>query len=391
MIPLVKEDVMKYLGINGLGRIGKLTLWNQICIGHFDGYVINAGREIGRDLGDFIHFITTDSTYGELSKFLYGHKGKECDIEIVNMDNWEFKIDGTYFKVLTKDRNPKDIKWKDNGVDVVVDCTGVFLNPSDPLDAPKGSVRGHLEAGAKKVICSAPFKLGKEGMPEDSKMVVYGVNHNEYDSKKHDIISGASCTTTGLSHMMKPLLRSDRVGEVLSVSMSTIHAATNNQEVLDALPKSGAKDLRRNRSVFNNIIITSTGAAKALKIVLPELKEVPFVADSIRVPTNTVSLISLNVAFDGDISAEEINEVYKNFAEKDEDKMLVYSEIQNVSSDLRGKRASIIIEGVETASEVIDVKCGMVTHAKIMGWYDNEFGNYVNSLCKIINYVETTL
>lgn len=382
---------MKYLGINGLGRIGKLTLWNQLCIGHFDGYVINAGREIGRDLSDFIQFLTTDSTYGDLCKFLYGYRGRECEIEIVSMENWEFKIDGIYFKVLTKDRNPKEIKWEENNVEVVVDCTGVFLSPSDEADAPKGSARGHLKAGAKKVVCSAPFKLGKEGMPEDSVMVVYGVNHEQYDAKKHNIISGASCTTTGLSHMMKPLLRSEKIGNILSVSMSTIHAATNNQEVLDALPKTGAKDLRRNRSVFNNIIITSTGAAKALKIVLPELKEVPFVADSIRVPTNTVSLISLNVAFDGEVSAEEINDVYREFSAKDKDKMLLFSEIQNVSSDLRGKRASVIIEGVETVSETIDVKCGMVTHAKIMGWYDNEFGNYVNSLCKIINHVESTL
>lgn len=378
---------MAILGINGMGRIGKLTFWNQLSIDAFEGYVINAGREVGSSLEDFIDFIKTDSTYGNLDRFLYGYSGKESVIEDVNYDNWTFVINGRPVKVLTTARNPKDIGWKDHSVETVVDCTGVFLNPNTPADAAKGSVRGHLEAGAQRVICSAPFKMDKGAdMPEDAMMVVYGINHEEVDMNKHRIISSASCTTTGLSHMMKPLIDNDKVGKILSVCMSTIHAATNNQMVLDGVPAKGAKDLRRNRSVMNNIIITSTGAAKALKVVLPELKDVPFMADSIRVPTNTVSLISLNLTMEKAVTAEAINEIYKHAAQNGQRALLHYSDKQNVSCDFRGERASIIIEGFETVAEVTEGKMP-ITHAKIMGWYDNEFGNYVNSLSKLLAHV----
>jgi glyceraldehyde 3-phosphate dehydrogenase len=378
---------MAILGINGMGRIGKLTFWNQLSIDAFEGYVINAGREVGSSLEDFIDFIKTDSTYGNLDRFLYGYSGKESVIEDVNYDNWTFVINGRPVKVLTTARNPKDIGWKDHSVETVVDCTGVFLNPNTPADAAKGSVRGHLEAGAQRVICSAPFKMDKGAdMPEDAMMVVYGINHEEVDMNKHRIISSASCTTTGLSHMMKPLIDNDKVGKILSVCMSTIHAATNNQMVLDGVPAKGAKDLRRNRSVMNNIIITSTGAAKALKVVLPELKDVPFMADSIRVPTNTVSLISLNLTMEKAVTAEDINEIYKHAAQNGQRALLHYSDKQNVSCDFRGERASIIIEGFETVAEVTEGKMP-ITHAKIMGWYDNEFGNYVNSLSKLLAHV----
>ena len=378
---------MAILGINGMGRIGKLTFWNQLSIDAFEGYVINAGREVGSSLEDFIDFIKTDSTYGNLDRFLYGYSGKVSVIEDVNYDNWTFVINGRPVKVLTTARNPKDIGWKDHSVETVVDCTGVFLNPNTPADAPKGSVRGHLEAGAQRVICSAPFKMDKGAdMPEDAMMVVYGINHEEVDMNKHRIISSASCTTTGLSHMMKPLIDNDKVGKILSVCMSTIHAATNNQMVLDGVPAKGAKDLRRNRSVMNNIIITSTGAAKALKVVLPELKDVPFMADSIRVPTNTVSLISLNLTMEKAVTAEDINEIYKHAAQNGQRALLHYSDKQNVSCDFRGERASIIIEGFETVAEVTEGKMP-ITHAKIMGWYDNEFGNYVNSLSKLLAHV----
>lgn len=378
---------MAILGINGMGRIGKLTFWNQLSIDAFEGYVINSGREVGSSLEDFIDFIKTDSTYGNLDRFLYGYSGKESLIEDVNYDNWTFVINGRPVKVLTTARNPKDIGWKDHSVETVVDCTGVFLNPNTPADATKGSVRGHLEAGAQRVICSAPFKMDKGAdMPEDAMMVVYGINHEEVDMNKHRIISSASCTTTGLSHMMKPLIDNDKVGKILSVCMSTIHAATNNQMVLDGVPAKGAKDLRRNRSVMNNIIITSTGAAKALKVVLPELKDVPFMADSIRVPTNTVSLISLNLTMEKAVTAEDINEIYKHAAQNGQRALLHYSDKQNVSCDFRGERASIIIEGFETVAEVTEGKMP-ITHAKIMGWYDNEFGNYVNSLSKLLAHV----
>lgn len=378
---------MAILGINGMGRIGKLTFWNQLSLDAFDGYVINAGREIGNGLEDFIEFIKSDSTYGNLNRFLYGYSGRECNINHIDCKNWSFEINGVPVKVLTKARNPKDIAWKAHGVKSVVDCTGVFLDPNVPADAPKGSVRGHLEAGAEVVICSAPFKTAKgESIPEDAKMIVYGINEKDFEAGKHKILSAASCTTTGLSHMMKPLIDNEKVGKILSVCMSTIHAATNNQMVLDGVPAKGAKDLRRNRSVMNNIIITSTGAAKALKVVLPSLKDVPFMADSIRVPTNTVSLISLTLTMEKAVSAKELNDIYRHAAQNGQRALLHYSEKQSVSSDYRGERASVIIEGVETVAEVTEGKMP-ITHAKIMGWYDNEFGNYVNSLSKLLAHV----
>ena len=134
-------------------------------------------------------------------------------------------------------------------------------------------------------------------MASDSGMFVYGVNHSDYDPMNHHIISAASCTTTGLAHMMKPLLDAEETSKIITASMSTVHAATDNQNILDAAPKAGSKDLRRNRSVFNNIILTSTGAAIALEEILPDIQKVGFMADSIRVPTSTVSLISLNITF----------------------------------------------------------------------------------------------
>lgn len=378
---------MAILGINGMGRIGKLTLWNQLSLDAFDGYVINAGRKIGSGVEDFIHFIKSDSTYGNLNRFLYGYSGRECDITIVNEEEWSFTINGKPVRVLTTARNPKDINWKAHDVKTVVDCTGVFLNPNTPADDAKGSVRGHLQAGAETVICSAPFKLDKDAtIPEDAKMIVYGINHKEVELGKHRIISSASCTTTGLSHMMKPLIDNDKVGKILTVCMSTIHAATNNQMVLDGVPGKDAKDLRRNRSVLNNIIITSTGAAKALKVVLPELKDIPFMADSIRIPTNTVSLISLSLTMEKAVSAEDLNDIYRHAAQNGQKALLHYSDKQNVSCDFRGERASVIIEGFETVAEVTDGKTP-ITHAKIMGWYDNEFGNYVNSLSKLLEHV----
>ena len=286
----------RILGINGIGRIGKLTMWNHISLKHFDRIVINAGREIGKSTDDIIHYLSTDSTYGTIDRFLYGYTGKSCEIKTVDRADCLFSIDGITVKVLTKARNPKEIDWIKEGVRLVIDCTGVFLDPTLPADHPKGSLRGHLEAGAEKVIVSAPFKIKDSSyrMPGDSAMFVYGVNHSAYDPVKHHIISAASCTTTGLAHMIKPLLDTEETSKIITASMSTVHAATNNQNILDAPPKSGTKDLRRNRSVFNNIIPTSTGAAIALEEILPEIKK----SGSWPIPsgtTTTVSLISLNL------------------------------------------------------------------------------------------------
>ncbi len=406
----------KYLGINGLGRIGKLVLWHQMIENHFDGFVISIGRKAGNSLHDIIDFIVNDSTYGSLERFMFGYSGKTLDIEIVNEANYEIKINQMDIIFLTSHRNPKEIEWAKHSVEIVVDCTGVFLDPALDADVPKGSVRGHLAAGAKKVVVSAPFKIkGQElEMPEDSTMLVYGINHENFDSEKHHVISAASCTTTALSHMMKPLIDKIGISRILTASMSTIHASTNNQNLLDAMPGNGDLDLRKNRSALNNIILTSTGAAKALEFILPEIKKIGFMADSVRIPTSTVSLVALNLTFrtkledSGEpvINKEYINEIYKLASQNGQNGYLVYSDKQNVSSDLRGFKASAVIEGVETATQTgflplpsqlihnIGAQGELnipVTHAKIFGWYDNEFGSYVNSLSNILIHIDKSM
>lgn len=408
----------RILGINGIGRIGKLTLWHHLNEKYYDGIVINAGRELGKKPEDILQYLTTDSTYGCLDHFLYGYSGKSAGAKIVDQAQSIFEINGIPITVLKKARNPRDIDWVKSGVRVVVDCTGQFLDPSLSANHPKGSLRGHLEAGAEKVIVSAPFKLSDNShqAPDDSFMMVYGVNHFLYEPVKHHILSAASCTTTGLAHMMKPLLDAKETSKIVTASMTTVHAATNNQNILDAPPSAGSGDLRRNRSVFNNMIPTSTGAAIALEEILPEIKEVGFMADSIRVPTSTVSLISLNLTFrteldqNGDpiINRKFINDLYKKASEGAQKGLLVYSDLQNVSSDMMGKEAAIVIEGndnhTRTGFLLLDAQTlagyGIssssdlnlpVTHAKIFGWYDNEFGCYVNCLGKLTKYVDKNL
>ncbi|HOM42890.1 MAG TPA: glyceraldehyde 3-phosphate dehydrogenase NAD-binding domain-containing protein, partial [Bacillota bacterium] len=326
----------RMLGINGIGRIGKLTLWNHLNLKHFDGIVINAGREVGKKAEDIIHYLTTDSTYGTIDRFLYGYTGKSCNVKVLDETECVFEMNGMPVKILRKERNPRNIDWSREGVRLVVDCTGVFLDPTQPADSPKGSIRGHLEAGAEKVIASAPFKIkdSSQRMPDDSALFVYGVNHASYDPARHHILSAASCTTTGLAHMIKPLLDTEETSRIITASMSTVHAATNNQNILDAPPKAGSKDLRRNRSVFNNIIPTSTGAAIALEEILPEIKKVGFMADSVRVPTSTVSLISLNITFRTElnltgepiINREFINDIYRKAASGAQKGLLIFSE-----------------------------------------------------------------
>lgn len=408
----------RILGINGAGRIGKLTLWNHLNLRHFEGFVLNTGRKVGRSLDDFIDFLIKDSTYGSLDTFLYGYSGKKCDIRITDREEGTFEINGIPIRLLSQERNPKNIPWAKWGVRLVIECTGAYMDPTLPEDHPKGSVRGHLAGGVEKVIVSAPFKIADDAqkMPKDSGLFIYGVNHANYDPRVHHILSATSCTTTGLAHLIKPLLDTEETSEIVTASMSTIHAATNNQTILDSVPGAGAKDLRRNRSVFNNIIPTSTGAAVALEEILPEIKEFGFMADSVRIPTNTASLIVLNITFNtriGEngqsvINKNFINEIYRKASQGPQKDMLVFSEKQNVSSDIIGYRAAIVIEGVEnhtrtgfipvlakTLSEY-GISCEQdirvpVTHAKILGWYDNELGSYTNFLGKFAIYVDENL
>ena len=391
------------LGINGLGRIGKLSLWHHVSRKHFSEITVNVGREIGRGLNDLASCIERDSSYGRLGMYLHGHKGGRV-IEGLDEEKGSMVINGVPVTFLRSARDPRDIAWQASGVKLVVDTTGAFTDPTADADAKWGALRGHLQAGAEKVLLSAPFKIKSKGMdmPEDAVTTVMGINDEDYDSSRHSLISAASCTTTCLSYMIKPLMESIGAENFLSASMVTIHAATGSQQVLDRLPKSGAVDLRKNRSILNNIILTTTGAAKALALVIPEMKSIGFIAESVRIPTSTGSLIVLvlNVQDDLDhpLKRERINAIYRDYARSSP--YLEYTEEQNVSSDIIGvPAAAAVIEGTETHTRTASITVNLdkikacsldagaertlsvpVTQAVVYGWYDNELGSYTNML-----------
>lgn len=398
----------KTLGINGLGRIGKLSLWHHAGRKYFDTIVINVGRDVGKTFDDIVHYIERDTTYGRLEAFLNGYQA-ESVISDVDEKNSTLMVNGVKVKILRNNRNPKDIEWGQNNVDLVVDTTGQFLDPTQSAGEQGGSIRGHIEAGAQKVIASAPFKLKDDAaMPEDAVTTVMGINDADFDPLRHQFISNASCTTTCLSHMIKPLIDYFGIERILSASMATVHAATGSQQVLDRLPKKGAKDLRKNRSIMNNIILTTTGAAKALQLVIPEMATVGFIAESVRIPTATGSLIILVMNFQEELNKKPIrrdlvNSIYANAAKNNTNGYLVYTDRQNVSSDIIGSlKAAAVVEGHETHARtgaininlehvrgldqaVLDaIKDHMasiqVTQTVIYGWYDNEMASYVNML-----------
>ena len=384
------------LGINGLGRIGKLSLWHHVSRKHFPELVVNLGRQVGSGLEDIAASIERDSSYGRLGTYLHGHKGGRV-IENLNEAAGTMTVDGVPVTILREARNPKDIKWKENGVRLVVDTTGVFNDPTADADAARGAMRGHLQAGAEKAILSAPFKIKEKGlsMPEDAITTVMGINDSDFNPSKHSLISAASCTTTCLSYMIKPLLDHIGADKVLSASMVTVHAATGSQEVLDRLPNAGATDLRKNRSILNNIILTTTGAARALALVIPEMKSIGFMAESVRIPTSTGSLIILTLNLqdnlDNPIKRDLINSIFRDYAGSSP--YLEYSEEQNVSCDIIGTpAAAAIIEGTETHTRTAAINVNLdnnggpasvqvpVTQTVIYGWYDNELGSYTNML-----------
>lgn len=397
------------LGINGFGRIGKLTLWHHVARKYFDEIIVNIGREAGTSLKDIAHYTERDSTYGLLRNYLYGHAAEDV-IHDLDEAAASMTVDGVRVKFLRSSRNPAEINWRQENIRLIVDTTGKFLDPILASDYDSGSLRGHLDAGAEKVIVSAPFKIRDKGgaMPEDAVTTVMGINDSVYDPRRHKIISNASCTTTCLAHMMKPLLDALGPKRILSASMATVHAATGSQEVLDRLPKTGKTDLRKNRSIMNNIILTSTGAAKALRLVIPEMEQIGFIAESVRVPISTGSLIILVLNLQEEISGEPIrrdliNDIYRRAAAADSRGYLHYTDKQNVSGDIIGMpRAAAIIEGHEThrrTAEItidlesvpgIEERIGLplkdpilripVTQAVIYGWYDNEMGGYANML-----------
>lgn len=410
------------LGINGLGRIGKLTIWHHIARGHFPRVVVNVGREVGQNLEAVCQSIEKDSTYGSMHRFLFGVNAEPC-IRIADREKGLLELSGVPVTVLQKDREPENIGWREHGVRLVVDTTGAFGDPTLPADHRAGSLRGHLAAGAEKVINSAAFKIRDKSLPvpDDAVTLIYGINHECLDAARHQLISAASCTTTGLAHMVKPLLDRLDPSTLMTASMSTVHAVTNTQSVSDSVPKAGAKDLRKSRSVLNSIILTSTNAARALETVIPSIRDIGFMADSVRVPISTESLIILNVTFQStvdasgksNVSKEVLNGIYTEAAAGAQAGLLVYSEEQNVSADVTGMKAAVVIEGTETHTRTGFVRVDLtrlhgldptvvarlrqseievpVTHAKIFGWYDNEYGSYTNLMGDLTLHVERAM
>jgi glyceraldehyde 3-phosphate dehydrogenase len=317
------------VGINGFGRIGR--------------QVVRAARMQGAKDIEFvaINDLTDTKTLAHLFKHDSVHRTYKGD---VRAGDGKISIDGQDVKVLAE-KEPSKLPWKDLGVDIVLESTGRFTEAA--------KAKQHIDAGAKKVIISAPAK------GEDITLVL-GVNGDKYDPAKHHIISNASCTTNCLVPMVKVV--KDNFGFVRG-SMVTVHSYTNDQNVLD-LPH---KDLRRARAAALSIIPTTTGAAKATALVMPELKG-KIDGISIRVPTPDVSLTDLAVVVEKAVTAEQVNDAFKKAAASGPLKgILAYSDEELVSSDYIGDPHSCIIDG--KCTNVVD---GMLI--KISGWYDNEWG-----------------
>ncbi len=316
------------VGINGFGRIGR-----QVLRAIFERYPDKLEVAAVNDLSGpetNAHLLKYDTNYGR-----YPGSVEAGEDEIV--------IDGKSVKVLAQ-RNPADLPWGDLGVDIVVESTGFFT------DADKAA--GHLEAGARKVIISAPAN------GEDITLVL-GVNEDKYDPTTHHVLSNASCTTNCLANMVKVV--NDEFG-VEHGLMSTIHAYTNDQKILDQV----SSDLRRARAGAMNIIPTSTGAARAVGLVLPELNG-KIHGMAFRVPTSTVSVTDLVATLDRDATADEVNEAYREASSSALKGLLDYSDEPLVSIDFKQDPHSAIIDGQSTMSMGGNL-------VKIVGWYDNEWG-----------------
>lgn len=315
------------VGINGFGRIGRdvVRAYFENEVDDFDLVAINASG----DLETLAHIFKYDTMYGKF----------DGTIEVAEDG---FIINGKKVKRIEA-RDPEKIPWKELGVELVIDSTGAFRD--------REGLSKHIKAGAKKVIVTAPAK------GEDI-TIVLGVNEKEYDSEKHNIISNASCTTNCLAPVAKVIV--DKLG-VKKGLMTTIHAYTGDQQLLDKRHK----DLRRARSAAQNVVPTTTGAAKAVALVIPQL-EGKLNGFSIRVPVPTVSLVDVTFEVEKNTTVEEVNKLLKEASENEMKGILGFSVEPLVSIDYVGDPRSSIVDGLSTM--VID---NMV---KIVSWYDNEWG-----------------
>lgn len=326
------------IGINGAGRIGKCVL--RAAMQHPDVEVVAIN-----DLGNPEHLpilVKHDSIHGNL------------DVDI-HVDNGYLVFGDKKIKMFSN-RDPKKIDWSSQGVKIVIDCTGAFRD--------KESASQHLSGTVKKVIISAPAK-------NEDKTIVMGVNHEEYDPENHHIISNASCTTNCLAPFTKVLL--DKFG-IKSGLMTTIHSYTNDQRLLDT----PHKDLRRARAAAESIIPTTTGAAKAVALVLPELKG-KLNGYALRVPTPNVSVTDLVVELERETTKEEINAAFREAAEGELKGILGVSDLPLVSKDFNG----------DSRSSIVDTDLTMVidgNKAKVVSWYDNEWA-YSVRLVDLASYM----
>lgn len=316
------------LGINGFGRMGRLSLRaiNQYHQGKLEVVAIN-------DLTDArtnAHLLKWDSTYGP-----YPGEVEAAEDSIV--------VDGKKVKVFTE-REPAKIPWRDYGIDIVIESTGLFT------DAAKAAA--HLKGGARKVIISAPAR-------NEDITIVLGVNEARYQPDKHNIISNASCTTNCVAPVVKVLHRNFGVSKGL---MTTVHAYTSDQRLLDTFHR----DLRRARAAALNIVPTTTGAARAVTQVIPELKG-RLHGLALRVPTATVSLVDLVADLEKEVTAEEVNKALEKAAGGELKGIMEYCSEELVSTDFKGNPASSIVDAPTTML----IGGNMV---KVLAWYDNEWG-----------------
>lgn len=330
------------IAINGFGRIGRCFL-RAAMVGKDFGNIANVVAI--NDLTDaktLAHLFKYDSTFG---KFEGTVEAKENEII----------IDGHALKVLAE-KDPLKLPWKDLKIDIVIESTGRF---NDAKEAMK-----HLTAGAKKVIISAP------AVNPDATVLI-GINDNVYDNSKHNVISMASCTTNCLAPVLKTV--NDKFG-IQNGYMTTCHAYTNDQRILD-LPH---KDLRRARAAMMSIIPTTTGAAKAIGLVIPELNG-KMDGTALRVPVSNGSIVDIVLTLKKEVTKEEVNQVLKDSSNEELKGIMTYTEEPIVSSDIIGESHSSIVDGLSTM--VLGKKGNLV---KIMSWYDNEW----SFACRLIDLVK---
>ncbi len=335
---------MKKVAINGLGRIGKMVLWNYFTTEQDDFEIVlaNGGSGTTEDLAYMLKF---DSVHGRFPA-------------VVEEDGEHLIINGHKIKIISE-RDPAKLPW--DGIDIVLECTGKFTKRAD--------AQKQIDAGAKKVLISAPAK-------EEDITIVFGVNQELYDNEKHNIISNASCTTNSLAPVMKVLV--DKFG-VESAHITTTHAYTSSQVTIDR--KKPGKH-RRGRAAALNIIPTTTGAAKATTKVIPELSG-KMTAMALRVPTADVAITEIVANLGKDVTAQEVNDALSEAANGAMKGILDVTYDEVVSSDMIGNPHSSIVDALST-----DVVAGNMV--KIMTWYDNEFG-YASRLFDLARVVASKM